>query len=659
LPSYRRPNLDFYWATEHPEDLVYTLRTKIEDYNRTIKYSRYLDLLIRNWRYYHNIYYPDNVDYLNTAIKFFGEQGELAGISSNHIRNLVQHLLTLTTAQRPAWQARAVNSDGKSLEQARLGTNILDYYMREKNLENMFKLAVEQSLIWAQGFIKIGWDPGLGEPMGIEDDGTVFYEGDIHVEVPSVFDVIFDTRVRAWTDQEWVCVRTKKNRWNLAKRFPEHFDEIIGINEAEEFRPFEIGYPGSMTEETDMISVWEFYHKKTESIPEGRYVAFVGETNLFDFPLPYDDIPIFRVAPGEMMGLPFGYTPVYDLTGLQEAYNHQLSAVLSNHKSFAVQNIWCKLGCNLTAKQLEGGLNLVESTERPEILDLLADSTNVLNFAEVLKRDMETLSGISAITRGQLTKDLSGTAMALLDSKSVQQASHLINSYTSLLEQSGTFILRTLRSFAKSERVIAILGKHNQAYQHHFTGDDLEFVDRVVVDTTNPYTKTAAGRRELADTMLGKGLIRTPEEYLNVVNTGQIETLLESEHSQLSLVRDENESLMTGGPAFALPIDNHQLHVREHATVLGNVQSRSQANNPIVAGVMGHINQHIMYMEDPINIPLITVLGYQGLPPPMPIGPGGPVPAQTEVGPEGNKVNVLPAKQPMPPPVPEMAGMPQ
>jgi hypothetical protein len=624
MSDFSRVNKEFYWALSHMDDLVQDIRVKISDYNRTIKYSRYLDLLIRNWRYYHNIYYPDNVDYLNTAIKFFGEQGELAGISSNHIRNLVQHLLTLTTSQRPSWQARAINSDNKSLQQARLGTNVLEYYMREKQLDRLFKLAVEHSLIWAQGFIKCTWDPGLGEPMGLDEGGNLFFEGDICVEVPTVFDVMYDTRCRSWEALDWVCVRSKRNRWDLAKRFPEYEEEIIGLNEQEEFRPFEIGYPGSMTEESDYISVWEFFHKKTESIPEGRYVAFVGEYPLFDFPLPYDDLPVHRVTPGEMMGLPFGYTPVYDLTGLQEAYNHQLSAILSNHKSFAVQNVWVKLGTNLTAKQCEGGLNLIESSEAPQALNLTSTPQEVFTFADLLKRDMEILSGVSSVTRGELEGKLSGTAMALLDSKSVQQASHLIHSYTSMLESVGTSILRMLKTFAKSERFISIIGKHERIHRQQFTADDLQGVDRVVVDTANAMTHTAAGRQDLADKMLSSGLIRTPEEYLNVVNTGQIDTLMEADNAQLSLVRDENESLMDGGPAFVLPIDNHQLHIREHATVISNVESRSQSNNPIVAGVLAHIGQHIQAMEDPMWTPVITVLGYSALPPPPPpMGPDG------------------------------------
>lgn len=626
-------NREWYWCTEHEEDLVETLHGKIEDFNKTMKYSRYLDMLIRNWRYYHGMYYPNNIDYLNSAIRFMGEQGELAAVASNHLRSLAQQLLTLTTSQRPSWQARAINSDLKSLEQARLGTNILDYFLRDKKLDKTFRTCVEQSLIWAQGFIKVTWDTAAGKTIDYDENGNAISEGDIKVEIPTIFDVVYDNKCSSWDDIEWIMVRTRRNRWNIIEQYPDARDDLLKENDKEDFKPFEVGYPGTEVDETyDLVSVWEFYHKRTTAVPEGRFMTFVGKKVLFDFPLPYDELPVYRVAPNEMVGLLFGYSPLYDLTALQEAYNHQISAILTNNKSFAVQNVWSKMGNNLTARQLEGGLNLIESIEKPEALQLCSSPEEAFTFADLIKRDMEVISGISSITRGQVERDMSGTAMALLDNKSIQQASYLINSYTGLLENVGTAILRLLRTFAQSERVISILGKHNQVYMHHFTADDLQYVDRVVVDSTNPYSKTAAGRRELADSLLNSQLIATAEEYLNVINTGNVEVMYEANHSQLSLVRDENESMMRGGSAFAQPIDHHTLHIKEHCTIISNTKARMQENNAMVAGVFAHIQQHIMYMQDPNWTALLTVLGYQPLPPMgIPMGPEA-VPGQVTPG---------------------------
>jgi hypothetical protein len=34
---------------------------------------------------------------------------------------------------------------------------------------------------------------------------------------------------------------------------------------------------------------------------------------LMDIPLPYREIPIFRISAGEFMGTPYGYSPMFDV----------------------------------------------------------------------------------------------------------------------------------------------------------------------------------------------------------------------------------------------------------------------------------------------------------------------------------------------------------
>lgn len=57
-----------------------------------------------------------------------GKAGQLAMVKVNHFRNLGQHLVQLTTSQKPAPQPVATNSDAKSQKQVTLAKGILDYY---------------------------------------------------------------------------------------------------------------------------------------------------------------------------------------------------------------------------------------------------------------------------------------------------------------------------------------------------------------------------------------------------------------------------------------------------------------------------------------------------------------------------------------------------
>jgi hypothetical protein len=59
-----------------------------------------------------------------------GNKGQLSMMKVNHFRNLAQHLVQLTTSQKPAPQPIATNSDAKSQKQVTLAKGVLDYYSR-------------------------------------------------------------------------------------------------------------------------------------------------------------------------------------------------------------------------------------------------------------------------------------------------------------------------------------------------------------------------------------------------------------------------------------------------------------------------------------------------------------------------------------------------
>ena len=64
----------------------------------------------------------------------------------------------MITSSRPTMDARAINTDYKSYAQTYLANGILDYYMREKKLEDALKKATELAVVLGAGFIST-WKP--------------------------------------------------------------------------------------------------------------------------------------------------------------------------------------------------------------------------------------------------------------------------------------------------------------------------------------------------------------------------------------------------------------------------------------------------------------------------------------------------------------------
>lgn len=625
-------NDNIYFAAKESNETAEILMQKSQDWFQSLETTGYLNKLKTMWAAYHGCYYTESGD--SHTISFGGEQGELTQMAVNHLRNLVQHMLNMITSTRPAMQARSINTDYKSEVQTKLANGLLDYYMRDHRLEEYLKTAVEYAIVFGTGYIKLEWNSTKGEAYDFNDElGVEVRPGDIDFENLSPFDVMFDTN-REDRKHDWVLCRSFKNRYDLKAKYPELEDEIMKCRTKSELMQFSSF--GFSHDETDLIPVYEFYHKRTEAMPEGRYLLYASEDAiLLDSPMPYRNLPVYCIAPGYYLGTPYGYTPMFDLLPMQDAVNSLYSTILSNQTAFGVQNIVIPKGANVSISELSGGLNVIEADEtngsiRP--LNLTQTPKEVFDFLAIIERQMETISGVNAVSRGNPDPNLrSGNALALIQSMTLQFMSGLQQSYVMLIEDMGTGIINVLKDHANVPRVATIVGKSQKAYIKEFTGDDLDSVNRVVVDIGNPLARTTAGRVEMAEQMMQMGVIKTPEQYFAVINTGNLDAMTENTQSQLFSVKDENERLVTGEDVIAIFTDDHVLHIKEHSAILANPELRFDMD--LVQRTTAHVQEHINLLRN-TDPDILMILGQQPLAP-----QGGQQQAPPQQGPPSDSMN--------------------
>ena len=149
-----------YFASDSSRKCASVLMDKGQSYFNALRANSFLDKIIKQWQAYHGVYYND-MSYSH-EIGFSGEQGELVTLPVNHYRNIADHMFSMITATRPTVQARAINTDYKSLAQTYLADGILDYYMRERKLEDAIKEATKMAIVLGAGFIKLEWNATSG-----------------------------------------------------------------------------------------------------------------------------------------------------------------------------------------------------------------------------------------------------------------------------------------------------------------------------------------------------------------------------------------------------------------------------------------------------------------------------------------------------------------
>jgi len=627
--------VDQYFATKSTEDVGKEIWDRVLNFYSTMDQDGYFSLLKRSYAMYYGrgVNTSDGLSYASSGVTREGEQGELYNMFINVYRNLLQHLVVLTTGERQALETMAMNTDFKSQAQTELGDGLLEYYTTEKRIDSILTEAVEYAVALAGGYVDVGWDTMAGKPYGRDPEtGVLRYEGDLYCSVKHQLEVIIDKNCDSQKETKWKIVRRQVNKWDLVATYPELKEKIIAVdNYHKDINMFSYFSKEGTFQDSDMIYVFDFNHEKSPAVEDGRLVSILpGGEVLFDGPLPYKKVQVFSCQPAKLIGSPFGYTVGFDLMGIQDMLNKLHSSISTNQATFGVNNIIADKGHGIKVTHLAGGLNLLEKNPQTtiDVLQLTRTAPEIFNYVKDLVMLAEQISGLNSVVmgnpQGQL-KGASGAAMALLASQAIQFNSGLQAQYTRLNENVGTAVIQTLQEFAQTERVALVTGIAKKSYLREWSAQNIDLLDRAVVKQTSAYSRTTSGKLDIANTLMEHGMIKDPEQYISVLKTGNLDVMTEAPRSRALLIRGENERLRNGEPVRMLITDPHQLHIQEHLTVLDDPDTRESPE--ITEIVLAHIREHVDALQttDPN---LLAMTGQEALAPSQQEDGPGDVPSE-------------------------------
>lgn len=631
---------DVYWATLPSRDCIRECSQKVTDYVSFLQLSGRLERWQRNYSNYYgsSTATPASSNKVSTA----GYNAEYTTMKINDFRNLITHLVVLTTQGRPALKAKAANTDVQSRTDTIIADTLLDNAISE-GAERDFKRSVELALIYDEAFLLQLWNANIGDDIMVDPDtNQTLHVGDIEQTLFAPCDVVRDVNLRS-TNDHWRIFRLQKNKYDLAAQFPPFKDEIMSADGHENYLPgiytFAIPNP---TSNHDLVDAFLLIHEKSPALPQGRLMMYVGSKALIDGPLPYDEVPLARISPADQDQTNFGYSQGNDLMSLEEGKDALMSILLTNNVTFGGQNIVSKKGNGVTWAQLGEGLNFIEVDDPDAIkpLQLTKSAPETYNLFKIMDGKQTQLSGLNDTVRGNPQENIqSGSAMALIQAQAIQFISGLQESYTQLLETWGNHRIWIYQKYANEKRVSDIAGKVNAAYMKSFewNKEDIKSVKRVKCEVVSALSKTYAGKLTMAQDLLKSGLIQRPDEYFTVIETGRLEPLYHDELADLIMIAAENEALQDGRPVIALATDLHQEHCIAHRSLLNDPDTRIN-NHDLRDRVQAHIMEHSQLAGQ--MTPITSWLTKNPMPP-APPQPGGPPqqmpPKQNVVGMPGKR----------------------
>lgn len=606
----RRP----YYSDEYAQDVVDRFSEFAELWNTNTPLST---AVMQAYRQYHGI--EEGSIEPTVSLLEAGEHGEFLALIINHYRGLLRHQVALVTADRPTWDPQARTSGAEAARQVSLTRNLLDYVMSAKRFDQKLYDQFEGAGVSGAAFQALGWDPTAAGGRG-----------DIWACVLLPWECCHE-QVREYADVSWHIFRRMESRWawvaHFAESDPEKAEKIADCDLDEDLHCGVQAYErNGDTKDSDRIPVLYVYANPTKAIPEGRLSIVAGASAdliLMDGPMPYGDVsPITRICPAEFVGTCVPYANSWTQLPIQKALTACFSAVMTRVDMFGVPNVASQEGVEFEAGDLGGAnsLKFPPGAQTPSLLDLLTIPSELPGFADGLKKAMEELSGINSVTRGNPTENISsGSMAALLQSMAIQFNSADERAYTFNLEAIGTFVLRIYQRMATEEQLISIAGQDEQWTVRSFKAEDLNQVARVAVKTASALSRNIAGRKELADNLLANNMIQDPNEYLQVVETGNLSPVFRGPVNELTNVKAENEMMLRGETPRAVPWDNHSLHIREHR---GELDTKARYDERLSAVINAHLMEHFnLWSEMSRSAPdMLAAIGVQPLPQAMATG---------------------------------------
>lgn len=576
-----------YWASVEIDSIAAEVESKFDEYLSWVDQTGYLHKV----RKFYSQYYGTNEKGAFEVEK--SEDGSVKYVKVNHYKSLIKRIHILITQNKLSFQVRARNSDVKSQLEADLGKGILEYYGDEKALNKRFSEAVETSLVCLEAFVHCPWNRFKGEELAADmETGETLHTGDQDFQVKTMLDVARNTRN---TDSDYYIVRCHENKWDLATLHPNFAEQIQSASCDYVYR---LNQESAETDE-DLVDVLYFYHRKTPSMPKGRYTVVCNSQVLADGELPYRVPPVFRLTAGNTIDAIYGDSPASDIASIQEVIDALFSAVVTNNVNFAQQNIWSQ-DPNLSVSKISEGQNLIVSATEPKALQLTQSASETYKLIETLVNSQQLLSGVNATARGTPEASLkSGNSLALMLAQAIQYVNDLQNSYAQLGSDVGTCVINNIQKFAKGEMLVVIGGQSRKSYIRNFQAQELINIDRVSVDLGNPLTQTYAGRYELVQQWTQFG-IANPKTIVEFLKTGQVDSLIDGEFADLTLVQDENEMMKNGEAPIMIRTDDHPYHIEQHRQLLSDPETRR--NPDLVNVILTHIEEHEMQMQPPAPI---------------------------------------------------------
>lgn len=488
-----------------------------------------------------------------------------------------------------------------------------------------------------------------GMPMKVK---KALRNGDVDFFNPFPWDVMEDPKIRQ-EDREWFYWKEYVEIDKLKKKYPKYNWEASKQDDK-----FYDVMSGSEKDDPNRRTIYYFYHKSSEFLPEGRFIVCSKDYVLKNHPLEMptiinnQELPLVRFQDlqigATIRGAPILFRNCKSLT---MTYNKLTNQMVSNAEMESPKLFVHEMSGVDVQRLPTGSLGIEwQGNIKPTIETPASNTSSIFNLREAIRKNIDEMALQTPMVRGDTPNSQLDSFVALQHFEDIrnQLASPDIKGHIRSMEKLYRLMIQTAydKYNPDDQRLIKILGKHNSYQLRYFNPMNLGKVYDVKIHTTGNLANSKAARTQMMISIKREFPEMVSNElFMDYLGLSHSRNFMNSMTAAVSSAQAENQDMLNGKeiqppsryedliahwemhriPMQTLDFKNSPDEVKDlfiaHVAATEKLMTEQASESPAFFAKLQTLRQFPMfYTAKPVNelpLPAPTDIPPKGVPPEM------------------------------------------
>lgn len=576
-----------------------------------------LSLIERNEHLYRGIQYETQEIRRDLQDRSVDKSRSLPKVVVNHLYDLTANRVSRLVKYRPAVAIMPNSNEHQDKISAKTTKSLLDNIWYQENFDSKITPEVAvTAAVKGEAYLWIDWNPNKGdlhpdspkegnpvvlkgengEPLKGEDGKELTVDrpvrvGDVEYEVIHPEHVFLQPQDKL--DKVEYCFRMICMSVDDAKvKYPKAADKIKA--NVDKYKSYQ------WLKSLDIIEpvvIWEFYHKRTESLDKGRTVVFTDSAVLDSSKGKFNhgELPFERVTdidePGKLHGISFFET----VKALTSTYNNLTNMIVRNNYLVSHPK-WMLPAGSAKIEALANDITIVQykGPTPPQLAVASPTPPEVYNFMKQVKEEFQQISGVFGVSRGEPPPGIkAGVALQFLNEQESERHNLSVLKWNDFIKRVAKKTLAVCGDYydISDQRMVRVVGKNNSWQLKFFDKANLNKPYDIKVQNSSALPDSKAARMQTVMDLNKEFPGMLPQEQVvELLDLGKSDEFVDQVTSAVRTAEAENESLLSGEEA-KLPeeYENHLLHWQIHARAVQDYAFKNETPEEIQERMIDHI----------------------------------------------------------------------